>query len=187
MVQCGTKAAFHIHVILNPCKKIHGTCIFKEGRPILRLTVYADFSLRLLMYLAVQGDGLSTIPQIARSYGISQNHLVKVAHRLGREGYIITTRGVNGGLRLARPTAEINVGEVVRRMEPDMAIVPCMHPVDSACPIVPACLLRNVMEEARCAFLEVLDGYTLADLATPRADLQNFLGIRQILPAKAGS
>ncbi len=151
----------------------------------MRLTVYADFSLRLLMYLAVQGDGLSTIPMVAKSYGISQNHLVKVAHRLGLEGYIITTRGMKGGLRLARATTEINVGEVVRRMEPDMAFVPCMHPVDSFCPIAPACLLRNVMEEGRAAFLKVLDGYTLADLAAPRADLQNLLGIPQIVPAKA--
>jgi Rrf2 family nitric oxide-sensitive transcriptional repressor len=150
----------------------------------LRLTVYADFSLRLLMYLAVQDDGLTTIPKVAKSYGISQNHLVKVAHRLGLEGYIITTRGMKGGLRLARPTAEINVGEVVRRMEPDMALVPCMHPVDSPCPIAPACLLRSVMEEARAAFLKVLDGYTLADLAGPRADLQSLLGIPQIVPAK---
>jgi Rrf2 family nitric oxide-sensitive transcriptional repressor len=153
----------------------------------MRLTVYADFSLRLLMYLAVQDDGLTTIPKVARSYGISRNHLVKVAHRLGLDGYIITTRGMNGGLRLARSPEEINVGEVVRRMEPDMALVPCMHPVDSACPIVPACLLRNAIEEARSAFLKVLDGYTLADLAMPRADLQKLLGIPQIAPAKASA
>jgi Rrf2 family nitric oxide-sensitive transcriptional repressor len=65
--------------------------------------------------------------------------------------------------------------------------VPCMHPVDSACPIVPACLLRNAIEEARSAFLKVLDGYTLADLAMPRADLQKLLGIPQIAPAKASA
>lgn len=152
----------------------------------MRLTVYADFSLRLLMYLAVQDDGLSTIPKVAKSYGISQNHLVKVAHRLGLEGYIITTRGMKGGLRLARAPAEINVGEVVRRMEPDMALVPCMHPVNSPCPIAPACSLRSVMEEARAAFLKVLDGYTLADLASARAGLQSLLGIKQVVPANTG-
>lgn len=151
----------------------------------MRLTVYADFSLRLLIYLAIRDEGLSTIPNVAKSYGISRNHLVKVAHRLGLEGYIITTRGMNGGLRLARSAEEINVGEVVRCMEPDMALVPCMHPVNSACPIVPACSLRDAMEEARSAFLKVLDGYTLADLAKPRADLQTLLGIPQIVPAKA--
>jgi Rrf2 family transcriptional regulator, nitric oxide-sensitive transcriptional repressor len=141
----------------------------------LRLTAYTDFSLRLLMYLAVQGDGLTTIAKVAESYGISQNHLVKVAHRLGREGYVSTIRGKNGGLRLARPAAEVNVGEVVRRMEPDMALVPCMHPLDTSCPILPNCLLISAMEDARVAFLEVLDGYTLADLATPRAKLRKLL------------
>ena len=127
------------------------------------------------MYLAVQGDGLTTIAKVAESYGISQNHLVKVAHRLGLEGYVSTTRGKNGGLRLARPAAEINVGEVVRRMEPDIALVPCMDPLDSACPIVPNCLLINAMEDAHAAFIEVLDGYTLADLTEPRVKLRKLL------------
>jgi Rrf2 family transcriptional regulator, nitric oxide-sensitive transcriptional repressor len=141
----------------------------------LRLTTYADFSLRLLMYLAVQGEGLSTIAEVAKSYGISQNHLVKVTHRLALEGYVSTTRGMNGGLRLARPAAEINVGEVVRRMEPDMALVPCMQPLSDSCPIVPNCLLLSAMEDARAAFLEVLDGYTLANLTAPRAKLRKLL------------
>ena len=140
----------------------------------MRLTAYADFSLRLLIYLAIQGDGLTTIAEVAKSYGISQNHLVKVTHRLALEGYISTTRGMNGGLRLARPAAEINVGEVVRRMEPDMALVPCMQPLGS-CPIVPNCLLLSAMEDARAAFLEVLDGYTLANLTAPRAKLRKLL------------
>lgn len=127
------------------------------------------------MYLAVQGDTLTTIAEVAESYGVSQNHLVKVAHRLGLEGYISTTRGKNGGLRLARPAAEINVGEVVRRMEPDMALVPCMHPLGSSCPILPNCLLIKAMENARAAFIEVLDDYTLADLTAPRAKLRKLL------------
>lgn len=141
----------------------------------MRLTAYADFSLRLLIYLAIQGDRLTTIAEVAKSYGISQNHLVKVAHRLGLEGYVSTTRGKNGGLRLARPAAEINVGEVVRRMEPDMALVPCMQPLGGSCPIVPDCLLLSALEDARAAFLEVLDGYTLANLTAPRAKLRKLL------------
>ena len=117
---------------------------------------------------------MTTIAEVAKSYGISQNHLVKVTHRLALEGYISTTRGMKGGLRLARPAAEINVGEVVRRMEPDMALVPCMQPLGS-CAIVPHCLLLSVMEDARAAFLEVLDGYTLANLTAPRAKLRKLL------------
>jgi len=108
------------------------------------------------MYLAVQGEGLSTIAEIAKSYGISQNHLVKVAHRLALEGYVSTTRGKNGGLRLARPAAEINVGEVVRRMEPDMALVPCMQSLGDSCPSCPTacCSARwkmHVLRFSRCS------------------------------------
>ena len=146
----------------------------------MRLTVYADYSLRLLIYLGVKNDGLATIPEIADSYHISRNHLVKVAHRLGVEGYITTLRGKNGGLRLARSPAAINVGEVVRRMEPDLAVVPCFHPINAACPIVPDCLLRNAMERACMAFTTVLDGYTLADLVAPRNSLRELLCISQV-------
>jgi Rrf2 family nitric oxide-sensitive transcriptional repressor len=130
----------------------------------MRLTAYTDFSLRVLMYLALHPDPKPTIAEIARAYAVSKNHLMKVVFELGRDGFIATVRGKNGGLRLGRPAAEIGLGEVVRRTEPDMALVPCFTPVRAACVITPACRLRGVMEEARSAFLDVLDGYTLADL-----------------------
>ncbi len=143
----------------------------------MRLTVYADYSLRLLIYLAVRGEDVATIPEIAESYGISRHHLVKVAHQLGVKGYIRTTRGKKGGLRLGRPAGNINVGEVVRQMEPDMALVPCFHPVNAKCPIVPSCFLRQAIERAREAFLAALDEYTLEDLQRPRESLRELLRI----------
>ncbi|CAN5697222.1 nitric oxide-sensing transcriptional repressor NsrR [soil metagenome] len=143
----------------------------------MRLTVYADYSLRLLIYLAVRGEDLATIPEIASSYGISRHHLVKVAHQLGIKGYIKTTRGKKGGLRLARMARDISVGEVVRQMEPDMALVPCFHPVNAKCPIVPSCLLRQAIERAREAFLATLDDYTLENLQGPRESLRGLLKI----------
>ena len=94
----------------------------------MRLTVYTDYSLRLLMYLALKDDGLATIEEIAKSYGISKNHLMKVAHQLGVAGYVETVRGRHGGLRLAKPAKAIGLGEVVRHTEPDMAIVMCFEP-----------------------------------------------------------
>ncbi len=151
----------------------------------MRLTVYTDYSLRVLIYLAVQKNRLATIPEIASSYGISRNHLVKVGHQLGVYGYVITTRGIKGGLRLARSADEINIGDVVRRMEPDMAVVPCLSPTKAFCPIVPSCRLRTVMEEARAAFLAVLDTYTLADLASPRDELTLLLQISPMPSEKA--
>jgi Rrf2 family nitric oxide-sensitive transcriptional repressor len=144
----------------------------------MRLTTYADYSLRLLLYLAVAEEGLTTIPTIAASYGISQHHLVKVAHQLGVKGYITTVRGKNGGLKLARPAAEIRAGDVVRQMEPDMALVPCLEPVSAKCPILPGCLLRHAVEEAREAFLRCLDGYTLQDLCAPGKPLRDLLSIQ---------
>lgn len=144
---------------------------------IVRLTVYTDFSLRLLMYLAVKSDGISTIGEVADAYRIPKNHLTKVAHQLGLAGYITTVRGKGGGVRLGRPADQILVGNVVRDTEPDMALVPCFEPVCASCPIVPACGLRGALHEARSAFLHVLDRYTLADLAGNATELRALLGI----------
>ncbi len=130
----------------------------------MRLTVYTDYALRLLMYLAVHPDLKPTIGEIAASYGISRNHLMKVAYELGASGYIQTVRGKGGGLRLARSAEGIVLGEVVRRTEPDMALVPCFDPVKAACALTPACKLRGALGQAQAAFLAVLDSYTLADL-----------------------
>jgi Rrf2 family transcriptional regulator, nitric oxide-sensitive transcriptional repressor len=141
----------------------------------VRLTVYTDYSLRMLIYLAVKGDGLATIAEVAGAYGVSKAHLNKVAHRLGRAGYVETARGKGGGLRLARPAEAIGLGEVVRRVEPDMALVPCFEPVRAPCPIAPACGLRGALHEARQAFLAVLDRYTLADLVTRQVELRALL------------
>lgn len=143
----------------------------------MRLTVYTDFSLRLLMYLALKEDGLATIAEVAESYGISRNHLMKVAHQLGLAGYVTSVRGKNGGLRLARGAETIILGDVVRRTEPDLALVPCFHPVDAPCAIWPKCVLREAMQNALEAFLETLDGYTLADLARPEAQLRALLSM----------
>jgi Rrf2 family nitric oxide-sensitive transcriptional repressor len=143
----------------------------------MRLTIYTDYSLRLLMYLALAGDRLATIGQVAAAYGISKNHLTKVAHQLGVAGYIETVRGKGGGLRLARRAGEIGLGEVVRHAEPDMALVPCFPPVNGDCPILPRCGLRHVLDEARMAFLGVLDRYTLADLVRAPVPLRELLGM----------
>jgi Rrf2 family transcriptional regulator, nitric oxide-sensitive transcriptional repressor len=145
----------------------------------MRLTTYTDYSLRLLMYLAVSNDRLATIGDVATSYGISKNHLTKVAHQLGVAGYIETVRGKGGGLRLARPAEEIGLGEVVRYTEPDMALVPCFAPVNGACAILPCCGLRHVLDKARMAFVEVLDRTTLGDLVRAPEPLRSLLGIAE--------
>lgn len=141
----------------------------------MRLTVYTDYSLRVLMYIAAKPDPLPTIPMIAASYGVSRNHLVKVVHQLGLMGYLTTVRGKGGGLRLARAAKSIVIGDVVRRTEPDLALVPCLEPINADCPITPACKLRKALFEARDAFLTVLDSYTLANLTTNASALSSLL------------
>ena len=144
----------------------------------MRLTVYTDFSLRVLIYLALNGDELGTIAEIAKAYRISKNHLMKVAHQLGRAGYIETVRGKGGGLRLARRPEEIMIGEVVRRTECGSSLVPCFSPSDADCAIYPRCVLRGALAKAQNAFLAALDEYSLADFARPRAPLRKLLSLR---------
>lgn len=145
----------------------------------MRLTVYSDYAVRVLMYLAV-GDGkLATIAEIAACYDISENHLMKVVHQLAVGGFVETVRGRGGGLRLAKPSGSIGLAEVVRYTEPDMAIVSCFKPIDTPCPIQPCCVLRRALEKARDAFMGVLDEYTLSDLVQPRGRLTALLGISQ--------
>ena len=154
----------------------------------MRLTIYTDYSLRLLIYLALKDDGLATIAEIARQYGVSKNHLMKVAHQLGVAGYVETVRGRSGVLRLARPAAAIGLGEVVRHTEPDMALVPCFAEGgrEEVCAIERCCVLRRALDKARDSFLEVLDGYTLADLAKPRTPLRELLAIPQGIALPSG-
>jgi Rrf2 family nitric oxide-sensitive transcriptional repressor len=137
----------------------------------MRLTTYTDYALRVLMYLGLRGRDLSTIQEIAEQYGISKNHLMKLVHVLGRLGYVETIRGKNGGLRLARRPDEITVGEIVRRLEPDMALVECFRSTDVQCRIVKTCLLQDALGEALDRFLQTLDRYTLSDLLVPAEDL----------------
>lgn len=143
----------------------------------MRLTVYTDYALRLLMYLAAKRDGLATVTDIASSYGISRNHLTKVVHQLGVAGYIETVRGRGGGMRLGKPAATIGLGEIVRLTEADMVLVPCFDPMNTDCPLRGACVLRTALEHARSAFIDVLDGYTLADLAAGPVAMRRMLGI----------
>jgi Rrf2 family nitric oxide-sensitive transcriptional repressor len=134
----------------------------------MRLTRYSDYSLRVLMYLAVRPGHPATIEEISQAYGISGAHLMKVVHALGRAGFVETTRGRGGGIRLTRDLDDITVGDVVRRTEDKMDLVECFDPPTSHCRIEPVCFLRAVLQEALGAFLTTLDGYTLGDLVARR-------------------
>ena len=163
----------------------------------MRLTNYSDYALRTLMYLAVipDRDTLATITDIANSYQISRSHLTKVIHQLAQIGYIESIRGKNGGIRLAKPAADIILGEVIRQTEPDFHVVPCFallpsrtkpqeNQVESlntpmkyseSCAITPVCKLKSVFAEATQSFLKVMDDYTLADIGNNEEELWQIL------------
>ncbi|MGN6318767.1 Rrf2 family transcriptional regulator [Trinickia sp.] len=153
----------------------------------MRLTDYTDYALRVLLYLAVREEGLTTIHDISEAYGISKNHLMKVVQRLGELGWIDTVRGRHGGLRLNERSLGLTIGEVVRGTEGDFAIVGCF-PREGAeprtCVIEPQCRLKHVFESARGAFLAELDRHTLGELASPATPLAALLGL-PAMPAGA--
>ncbi|MFG6139043.1 Rrf2 family transcriptional regulator [Halomonas sp. B23F22_10] len=157
----------------------------------MRLTHFTDYSLRVLIYLAVKDDeptpeppeARATIAEIAERFAISRNHLMKVVQELNRLGYLSATRGKHGGLRLSRTPGEISLGGLVRDTEPDLGLVECFRD-DNACAITSACRLQPILGEALAAFLSVLDRYTLADLlGQQRAELIQLLRLEDASPA----
>ena len=141
----------------------------------MRLSLHTDYALRSLIYLATMRDPATTAGAIATAYGISKNHLVKVLQRLRDLGYVETVRGRGGGVRLAQPPEDIRVGAVVRRTEDLGELVECFNLETNTCPLAPVCLLQRRLGEALRAYVEVLDRYTLADIATNRGALARAL------------
>lgn len=137
------------------------------GRPFqnaMKLSTFTDYSLRVLIYLATHRGARATIGQVAGAYGISENHLVKVVHLLGRHRWLRTTRGKGGGLELALEPDSIPLGSVIRQIEGHAAIAECFEETGGDCRLAPDCRLRGVLAEAADAFNGVVDRYTLADL-----------------------
>lgn len=170
----------------------------------MRLTNYSDYALRSLIYLAVRPEPplLANISDIAESYGISKSHLTKIIHQLGQLGYIESVRGKNGGIRLAQSPKSINLGVLIKQIEPDFDLVECFSTPEknegsesrhvhsaglpitlidetkhktTGCVISPVCQLKNVFFEALMAFIKVLEGYTLADIINNEDELTAIL------------
>ena len=141
----------------------------------MRLTLQTDYALRMLMYLATNQHRLVTIADTSKKFGISRNHLMKVAHALGTLGHIETVRGRSGGMRLASPASEINIGKVARDMENDSAFLECLQNGQRNCLIIPSCRLKGLMSEALEAFYASLGRHTLADLTNGNRKLDDLL------------
>lgn len=137
----------------------------------MRITRYTEYSLRVLLYLGLHRERLCSIAEIAAAYRISQSHLTKVVQSLGKQGFIETLRGRNGGLRLARAPEAISLAEVIRLNEGGLQSPDC-----DACPVVSACTLTGVLTRALRAFVQVFEDYTLADIIVSGDSLRALLG-----------
>lgn len=141
----------------------------------MHLSRFSDYSMRVLMYLAVERGRVVTIASIAATYKISENHLTKVVHYLGQQGYIETIRGKGGGMRLTKSLTDINLGGLVRGTEGNDGLLPCVNGEGNCC-IMPVCRLIEILNESQQALYQVFDKYTLADLVTDKVPLSKLLG-----------
>jgi len=138
----------------------------------MQLTQFTDYALRTLVYISRTPEQFATISEISDYFDISRNHLVKIVHHLATHKVIVTTRGKNGGIRLARAPNEIIIGQVVRITEQNQDVVECFNQEKNTCVITPGCRLQKVFLEAHHAFLAVLDNYTLDDALSGNVDIQ---------------
>lgn len=130
----------------------------------MNLTTFTDYSLRVLMYLKLRNGTRVTVSEVSEYFGVSQNHIVKVVHNLGKMGLIETSRGKGGGFALLPHADQTRLGDLVRLLEPDKDMVACTDKSGVACTIAPACLLVPILDSAVEKFYSELNRYTLADI-----------------------
>lgn len=146
----------------------------------MHLTVYTDYTLRVMIYLTLkyEGGAVATIDEMARAYGISRNHLMKIVNELSQNGFIETTRGRAGGARLARAPHRISLGEVVRMAEKDFAVVQCQDVAfESDCAVFQACNLKRAIRRAVDSFMQELDKVTFEEAVSAPSVAASLLGI----------
>ncbi|WP_085246578.1 nitric oxide-sensing transcriptional repressor NsrR [Gilliamella mensalis] len=138
----------------------------------MQLSSFTDYSIRVLIYLSTLAeDELTSITAVSQYYKISKNHLVKVVYKLGKLGYVETKQGKRGGIKLKIHSKHINIGKVIRQVEP-LELFNCSV---SSCYISPACRLKKYLLDAKEAFLKELDQYTIDDLVRDNQKLINLL------------
>ncbi|MBO6726371.1 MAG: iron-responsive transcriptional regulator RirA [Rhizobiaceae bacterium] len=143
----------------------------------MRLTRQTNYAIRILMYCAANDGRLSRVQEIAAAYSLSELFLFKILQPLVENGLIETVRGRKGGIRLARPAAEITLFDAVRVTEDNFAMAECFEDGETDCPLVDSCALNEALRKALGAFFEVLEGYTIADLIAARPSIRSLLGI----------
>ncbi len=151
----------------------------------MKLTAYTNYALRTLQLAALRAPELVRIDEVSRIHGLKKPNIVKAVHELGREGFLLTQRGRGGGFQLARPAAEIRIGDVVRLTEGDLDIVECFNPASNTCPLIGICRLSRALKDATRAFMAVLDNLTVADIAANKGTLLERIDAGVALPEGA--
>ena len=146
----------------------------------MRLTRQTNYAIRILMYCAANDGRLSRIPEIAAAYSVSELFLFKILQPLVENKLVETVRGRNGGVRLARPAAEITLFDVIRVTEESFAMAECFENDAVDCPLIDSCSLNEALRKALGAFFEVLAGYTIHDLVKARPSMRSLLGINEL-------
>lgn len=143
----------------------------------MQLGKFTDYGLRVLVHLSATAPDKVPVTQIAATFGVSDHHLAKVCSRLVKGGFLLSERGRLGGLRLARDAGDIRLGEAVRCLSEDTALVECFADGPCDCRLLPMCGVKHPLAEAMAAFYATLDGYTLADVSRNRLELRALLGV----------
>jgi Rrf2 family iron-responsive transcriptional regulator len=152
----------------------------------MRLTKQTNYAIRVLMYCATNRGELSRVGEIAAAYSVPELFLFKILQPLVEHGMLETVRGRKGGIRLAKPAAEITLFDVVRVTEDNFTMAECFSDDASDCPLIDSCALNAALRKALGAFFEVLEGYTIEDLVRDRPDMRALLGI-DLLPRFAAA
>lgn len=135
----------------------------------MQLTIFTDYGLRSLMYLAAHPDRRCSVREIAEHYQVSRNHLVKVVHRLAQLGHIDSSKGKGGGIKMAQHADRLKLGDLVRALEPNLDIAECFNKDTNSCRIAGACQLKHYLMDAQQAFLASLNQHSLADIVRDRS------------------
>uniref|UniRef100_E6QPM3 HTH-type transcriptional regulator nsrR n=1 Tax=mine drainage metagenome TaxID=410659 RepID=E6QPM3_9ZZZZ len=143
----------------------------------MQLTRHTDYSLRVLIYLGLKADGWATVSELSEFYAVSRNHLVKVVHHLAQQQLIVTQRGKNGGMRLARLPEHIKIGDVIRVTEPNFYMAECFESNNKNCVLLPNCALKSILYGANIAFLAALNHYSILDAMTQSENVYQLINI----------
>lgn len=143
----------------------------------MQLSRFTDYSVRVLLYSAANPERLVTLSEISQFYNISLEHLRKVVHNLGKLEYLKTQRGKKGGMQLNMAPCDINMGQLIARIEGDTPLIDCKG---QDCNIINLCQFSQALNKAKSAFYFELQQLSLHDMID-QTSLQSMINDVEII------